>query len=155
VQLVIRERLETLGIELPTPPVPKFAYVPVVVHGGTAYVSGQLPWVNGELMAVGRLGDTVDLALGEAAARQCLLQGLAVLEQALGSLDRVDRFLKMTGFVASAPGFHDQPKVVDAASKILLAVFGERGAHARSAVGVAELPRGVAVEIELIVSVIN
>lgn len=150
---MIQQRLQALGIELPLPATPKFAYVPVVVHGGIAYVSGQLPWVEGALIVTGRLGETVDLNGGREAARCCLLQALAVLNQALGTLDRVDRILKVTGFVASGQGFNDQPKVIDAASELLQEVFGERGKHARSAVGVAELPRGAPVEIELIVAV--
>lgn len=149
---MIRDRLQALGIQLPAPATPRFAYVPVVVHGLTAYVSGQLPWVDGRLLATGRLGDGVNVEVGQAAARQCLLQALAALEHALGTLDRIDRILKMTGFVASSPEFQDQPTVVDAASKMLVEIFGQSGTHARTAVGVSALPRGVPIEIELIVA---
>ena len=147
------QRVATLGIELPQAAVPKYQYVPVVVHGDTAYVSGQLPWSGGSLVATGLVGADVSVELAESAARCCLLQALAALRAALGTLDRVERILKVTGFVASAPGFRDQPRVIDAASRLLGDVFGEAGRHARSAVGVAELPRGAPVEIELIVAV--
>jgi enamine deaminase RidA (YjgF/YER057c/UK114 family) len=150
---MFERNLSESGIVLPEPVVPKFSYVPVVLHGGVAYVSGQLPWVrDGELVAVGRAGETVDLESARQAARQCALQGLACLRQALGSLDRVERVLKVVGFVASGPGFRNQPQVVDAASRLFLDVFGEAGRHARSAVGVAELPRGAPVEVELVVA---
>ncbi len=146
-------RITTLGLELPKAAEPRYEYVPVVVHGGTAYVSGQLPWSGGSLVATGLVGAEVSVELAETAARCCLLQALAALRAALGTLDRVERILKVTGFVASAPGFRDQPRVIDAASRLLGEVFGDAGRHARSAVGVAELPRGAPVEIELIVAV--
>ncbi|HEX4986249.1 MAG TPA: RidA family protein [Burkholderiales bacterium] len=141
--------MKRLGIELPVAPVPAFQYVPVTIHERLAFVSGQLPR-RGEEVVVGKLGAEVGLDQGREAARLCILQALACLQQALGSLDRVDRILKVTGFVASAPGFNQQPKVIDAASELLGQVFGEAGRHARSAIGVAELPRNAAVEIELI-----
>ena len=134
---------------------PRFAYVPVVVHRGIAWVSGQLPWVDGVLAATGRVGDDVTVEQAEVAARACVLQALSVLRGALGTLDRVDRVLEVMGFVASAPGFREQPRVIDAASKLLQEVFGEAGRHARSAVGVAELPRGAAVEVRLVVAVMG
>ena len=149
----IEARLSELRLVLPAPRTPAYSYVPVVVEGGLAWVSGQLPWRLDELRATGKLGAAVDLATGQDCARLCLLNGLAVLQQALGSLDRVQRIVKVTGFVASASGFADQPKVVDAASTLLLEIFGEAGRHARSAVGVAELPRDVPVEIEFVAAV--
>lgn len=148
---MIDQRLKQLGIELPVAPTPAFQYVPVTVHERLAFVSGQLPR-RGEEIITGKVGDDVNLDRGREAARLCVLQGLACLRQALGSLDRVDRILKVTGFVASAAGFNQQPKVVDAASELLGEVFGEAGRHARSAIGVAELPRNASVEIELIAS---
>jgi enamine deaminase RidA (YjgF/YER057c/UK114 family) len=148
---MIEQRLKELGIELPVAPVPAFQYVPVTVHERLAFVSGQLPR-RGEDIVTGKVGGEVGLDVGREAARLCILQGLACLRQHLGSLERVDRILKVTGFVASAPGFHQQPKVVDAASELLREVFGEAGRHARSAIGVAELPRNASVEIELVVS---
>lgn len=148
---MIKNKLEKLGIALPPAATPAFEYVPVTVHERLAFVSGQLPR-RGDTFVCGKLGDSVDLEAGREAARLCILQALACLEHALGSLDRIDKVLKLTGFVASAPGFNQQPKVIDAASELLVQVFGESGRHARSAVGVAELPRNVAVEIELIVA---
>jgi enamine deaminase RidA (YjgF/YER057c/UK114 family) len=148
---VIAQRLAELGIELPVAAAPAFQYVPVTMHERLAFVSGQLPR-HGESLVTGKVGADVDLEQGREAARLCILQALAVLNQALGSLDRIDKVLKVTGFVASAPGFTQQPKVIDAASELLVQVFGEAGRHARSAIGVAELPRSAAVEIELIVA---
>ena len=145
-------RLRELGLTLPEPATPAFNYVPVVVWHDVAYVSGQLPRVAGGLSATGKLGETVSVEEGREAARLCVLQGLAVLRQALGSLDRIDRILKVTGFVASAPTFFDQPKVVDAASELLIQLFGEAGRHARSAVGALALPRNTPVEIEFVVA---
>ena len=150
---MIDARLARLGLVLPTPPVPRFAYVPVVVAGGFAHVSGQLPWKGDSLVAVGKVGAEVDLAQAQEAARSCALQALAVLRSALGSLDRVSRVVKITGFVASDPGFHEQPRVIDAASRLIQDVFGDAGLHARSAVGVAVLPRNACVEVEMTVAV--
>jgi len=148
---MIEQRLAELGIALPVAPVPAFQYVPVTVHERLAFVSGQLPR-RGEEIVTGKVGADVDLDRAQEAARLCVIQGLACLRQNLGSLDRIERILKLTGFVASAPGFNQQPKVIDAASELLGKVFGENGRHARSAVGVAELPRNASVEIEMIVS---
>jgi len=148
---MIEEKMAELGIELPAAATPAFQYVPVTVHERLAFVSGQLPR-RGETIVTGKAGGEVDLEQAREAARLCILQALACLKQFLGSLERVDKILKITGFVASAPGFNQQPKVIDAASDLLVQIFGEAGRHARSAVGVAELPRNAAVEIELIVS---
>lgn len=146
------QRLAKLGISLPAAATPAFNYVPVVMHGGTAWVAGQLPKVGNDIAVTGKVGAEVSLDVARGEARLCMLQGLACLKQALGSLDRIERVLKVVGFVASAPGFNMQPKVIDAASDLLVDVFGEAGRHARSAVGVAELPRNAAVEIELVVA---
>ena len=148
---MISKKLKELGIVLPAAVTPAFQYVPVTIHERLAFVSGQLPR-DGESIVTGKIGGAVDLEHGRHAARLCILQALACLAQALGSLDRIDRVLKITGFVASVPGFNDQPRVIDAASELLVQVFGESGRHARSAVGVAELPRNAAVEIELILA---
>jgi enamine deaminase RidA (YjgF/YER057c/UK114 family) len=149
---MIEQRLEKLGIVLPEAAAPSFNYVPVALHRGIAQVSGQLPKVNGEIRVRGKVGGSVSLDVARGEARICILQGLACLKQALGTIDRIERILKVSGFVASAPGFNDQPKVLDAASDLLGEIFGEAGRHARSAVGVAELPRDVAVEIEMVVA---
>jgi enamine deaminase RidA (YjgF/YER057c/UK114 family) len=150
----IEQRLKDLGITLPPPRPPAFGYVPVVVENGLAWVSGQLPWTADGLMAKGRLGAEVDVETGRAVARCCLLNGLAVLREALGTLDRVRRMVKVVGFVSSAPGFYEQPAVLDGASRAIAEIFGEAGPHARSAVGVAALPRDVPVEVEFVAAVI-
>ena len=147
----IEQRLAELGIELPTPAAPVAAYVPVVVAGGLAHVSGQLPFVGGQLVT-GRLGDDVSLEQGTAAAQACGLMILAQLKAALGSLDRVERVVKLGAFVSSAGTFTDQPKVANGASELMAEVFGEAGKHARSAVGVPVLPLGAAVEVDAIVA---
>jgi enamine deaminase RidA (YjgF/YER057c/UK114 family) len=147
---MIESRLAELGLVLPAAGKPMFQYVPVVVHGAVAYVSGQVPWTApGQAMVTGKLGREATMEQAQAGARQCVMQALAVLKQAVG-LERVGRVLKLTGFVASAAGFNEQPIVIDAASALLVEIFGEAGRHARSAVGVAELPRNSAVEIEFI-----
>jgi enamine deaminase RidA (YjgF/YER057c/UK114 family) len=149
----VRARLAELGLTLHGPHPPHDPLDAVVVHRGVARTSGQLPRIAGELICLGRLGDTVTVGEGREAAAVCALNALAVLEVALGTLDRIERVLTVTGFVASAPDFHQQPAVVDGASAVLADVFGEAGRHTRSAVGVAALPRGGAVEIEVTVAV--
>lgn len=149
---MIEDRLRTLRLTLPDAATPSFNYVPVTLHRGVAYVAGQLPKVDGEVRVRGKAGRDVDLDTARGEARICILQGLACVKGALGSLDRVEQILKVAGYVASAPGFNDQPKVLDAASDLLFEVFGDKGRHARSAIGVAELPRDAVVEIELTVA---
>lgn len=146
------ERLKELGITLPDAATPSFNYVAVTLHNGVAYVSGQLPKVDGEIRVTGKVGAQVDVETARGEARICILQALACLKQALGDLDRIERILKVNGYVASAAGFNAQPKVIDAASDLLVEIFGDAGRHARAAVGVAELPRDAAVEIELTVA---
>ncbi len=145
----ISERLAAEQLELPQLPAPRFAYVPGVVAGGLVFVSGQTPTVDGELVVSGRCGAEVDIGQGQEAARLAALNCLAELQAVVG-LERVRRLVKVTGFVASADGFADQPAVVNGASTFLERVLGEAGRHARSAVGVAWLPAGAPVEIELI-----
>lgn len=149
---MIEKRLTELGLELPAPAEPSFNYLPVTLHGGVAWISGQMPKVDGEVRVFGHVGAEVDLETARGEAKICILQGLACLRAAIGSLDRVKRVLKVNGYVASAPGFNAQPKVLDAASDLLVEIFGEAGRHARAAVGVAELPRNAAVEIEMTVA---
>lgn len=148
----IETRLEELGITLPQAAAPVASYVPVVVHGDLAFVSGQVSFVDGELLK-GRLGEDVSLEDGITAARGCGLMILAQLKAALGSLDRVERIVKLGGFVNSTPDFTDQPEVVNGASNLMLDVFGDAGKHARAAVGVPSLPRGVAVEVDAVVAI--
>ena len=148
----ITARLAELGLTLHGPHPPHDPLDAVVIHDGVARTSGQLPRIDGKLTCLGRLGDDVTVEQGRQAAAVCALNALAVLEAALGSLDRISRVLTVTGFVSSAPDFHEQPAVIDGASKVLADVFGEAGRHTRSAVGVAALPRDGAVEIEVTVA---
>jgi enamine deaminase RidA (YjgF/YER057c/UK114 family) len=148
----IEAKLAALGLILPEPAAPVAAYVPVVVAGGLAHVSGQLPFID-DVMVKGRLGDDLTTAEGYEAARACALMILAQLKAALGSLSRVERIVKLGAFVSSTADFTDQPKVANGASELMAAVFGEMGKHARSAVGVPVLPLGAAVEVDAIVAV--
>ncbi|MHA7820373.1 MAG: RidA family protein [Erythrobacter sp.] len=147
----VENRLEELGIALPAAAAPVASYVPLVVQGGFAYVSGQLPFVDGKVVT-GRLGDDVDLERGMAAARACGLMILAQLKAA-GLLDKVERVVKLGVFVNSTGDFTDQPKVANGASDLMFEVFGEKGRHARAAVGVPVLPLGAAVEVDAVIAV--
>jgi enamine deaminase RidA (YjgF/YER057c/UK114 family) len=147
-------RLRTLGIELPTPPAPVASYVPTVMAGGLLVVSGQLPMTAAGLMHPGRVGAEVSLADAVAAARQCGLNLLAQARAALGSLDRVEKVVRLGVFVACVDGFGQQPEVANGASDLMAEVFGEAGRHARAAVGTNALPRGACVEVEAMFAVI-
>ena len=146
-------RVAELGLTLYGPHPPHDPLDAVVVHGGVARTSGQLPRIDGRLTCVGTLGVDVSVDEGAEAARVCALNALSVLRLALGTLDRIERVLTVTGYVACAPGFAEQPAVVDGASRVLYEIFGDAGRHTRSAIGVAALPRGGAVEIEVTVGV--
>lgn len=146
----IEDRLNELGITLPEASAPAGNYVPWVLTGNQLFTSGQIPVKDGAIACKGYLGDDVTVEEGAAAARLCCLNGLAVAKAALGSLDRITRVVKVNGFVASASGFTDQPKVINGASDILVEILGDAGRHARSAVGMAELPLGCAVEIDFL-----
>jgi enamine deaminase RidA (YjgF/YER057c/UK114 family) len=148
----IDAKLAALGLALPQAAAPVAAYVPVVIAGGLAHVSGQLPFVGSDFVK-GRLGENVSLEDGTMAAQACGLMILAQLKAALGSLSRVERVVKLGAFVCSTADFTDQPKVANGASELMAAVFGEAGKHARSAVGVPVLPLGAAVEVDAIVAV--
>jgi len=148
----IDAKLADLGLVLPEPAAPVAAYVPVVIANGLAYVSGQVSLVDGQLVK-GRLGEDLSLDDGVRAAQACGLMILAQLKAALGSLDRVERVVKLGAFVNCAADFTDQPKVANGASELMVTVFGDAGRHARSAVGVPALPLGVAVEVDAIVAV--
>jgi enamine deaminase RidA (YjgF/YER057c/UK114 family) len=148
----IDARLAELELVLPVAAAPVASYVPVVIAGGLAHVSGQIPFIDGELMT-GRLGEDLTIEDGITAAQACAVMVLAQLKAALGSLDRVERIVKLGIFVNSTPDFTDQPQVGNGASELMIAVFGDAGRHARSAVGVPSLPRGVAVEVDAIVAV--
>ena len=149
----IDQRLSELGIELPQAAAPVAAYVPAVERDGLLHISGQISFAEDGSRIVGRLGENMDLDEGIAAARRCGVMLLAQMKAALGSLDRVERVVRLGVFVNSAPSFVDQPKVANGASELMQDVFGEAGRHARSAVGVAVLPLGVAVEVDAIVAV--
>ncbi|MEU2039574.1 RidA family protein [Nocardia niwae] len=146
------KNLAELGITLPPVVPPVAAYVPAIRTGSLVYTSGQLPFVDGELSAVGKVGAEVSVEEAKEAARLCALNALAAVHDLVG-LDAVVRIVKVVGFVASAPGFGDQPVVINGASEFLGQVFGDAGKHARSAVGVSELPRNTPVEVELIAEV--
>jgi enamine deaminase RidA (YjgF/YER057c/UK114 family) len=147
------ERLQELGVTLPSPAVPVAAYIPCVRTGNLVYVSGQVPAVEGKPTHVGHLGADVGLEAGRAAARTCAINVLAALKAELGELSQVRRVVKVTGFVASTPEFTDHPKVVNAASELFGEAFGDAGRHARAAIGVAALPLGVPVEVDAVVEV--
>lgn len=149
----VEARLGELSITLPTPNAAAANYVPTVLSGSHLYVSGQLPMQDGTLSSTGQLGGAVDLDTGRAAARLCAIQILAQAKAALGELDRIVRIVKLVGFVASTPDFGDQPKVVNGASDLFVEVLGDKGRHARSAVGVIALPFGASVEVEAILEV--
>ena len=148
----IAQKLEELGLELPQAAAPVAAYVPTVEAGGMLHLSGQLPFKDGAVMT-GTLGGDRDLAYGQEAAQRCGLMIAAQIKAALGGFERVERIVKLGVFVASTPDFTDQPKVANGASELMVALFGESGRHARSAVGVAALPLGAAVEIDAIVQI--
>jgi enamine deaminase RidA (YjgF/YER057c/UK114 family) len=149
---MIEAKLAELGITLPEPAAPVAAYVPTVEVGGLLYISGQVSFVNGQLMT-GKVGDSRSEEDGIAAARGCGLMLIAQMKKALGSLDRVERIVKLGAFVASTPDFSGQPKIANGASDLMEAVFGDAGKHARSAVGVPVLPLDATVEIDAIVKV--
>ena len=149
----IEQRLIELGSPLPEVAKPVAAYVPSVVSGNLVFTSGQLPFKDGVLIATGKVGETdglVDPTLAKTLARQCALNALAAIKLAIGDLDRVTRIVKVVGFVSSVPEFTGQPGVMNGASEFLVEVFGDKGVHARSAVGVPSLPLDSAVEVELI-----
>ena len=146
------ERLEALGIRLPVPPEPEANFVTAVRHGETLYLSGQGPTREGKPVYAGKLGGAVTVQDGYEAARLCALNLLGVVQAEIGSLDRVQRVVKLLAFVASENGFDQQPSVVNGASDLLIDVFGPRGTHARSAIGTSQLPFDIPVEIEMIVA---
>ena len=149
----IDRRLEEMGLSLPTAAAPVASYVPTVDAGGMMYISGQLPFKDGKVVT-GRLGDTVDKVAGQEAAELCGLMLVAQVKAALGGdLSRVERIVKLGVFVNSTPDFTDQPEVANGASNLMEALFGDAGKHARSAVGVAALPRGAAVEVDAVVKI--
>ena len=147
----IRERITELGLELPPVAPPAGAYLPAVISGNLVFTAGQIPLVDGKLIATGKVGSDHTAEEARAIAARCCLNAIAAIESVIGDLDRVKRVVKVVGFVASTPDFSAQPAVLNGASELLEQVFGEAGRHARSAVGVASLPLDAPVEVELIV----
>ncbi len=149
----ILQRLSGLGLELPAVPAPIASYVPVTLAGGLAFVSGQIPMIDGRPVAVGTLGSDVTVAEAQQGAAQAALQAISALRVALGSLDRVKRVAQVTVYVAAIPGFLEHPEVANGASELFIGVFGEAGRHARAAIGMSSLPRGASVEVAVVVEV--
>lgn len=147
------ERLVELGLEVPSVQAPLGAYVPAVISGHLIYISGQLPLVNGVLTIRGKLGSEVSIEQGMEAARRASVNAIAVLKNELSDLEQVERIVKITGYIASAPGFNQQADVLNGASELFFQVFGESGRHSRVAVGVSELPLDSPVEIEVIAQI--
>ena len=151
----VEDRLAAMGIVVPEVVPPVAAYVPAARAGSLVFTSGQLPFRAGELMATGTLGDTVDPAVATDCARQCALNALGAIKALIGDLDQVERVVKLVVFVASTPDFIGQPAIANGASELMQLAFGEAGVHARSAVGLASLPLGAPVEVEVIVSLVS
>jgi enamine deaminase RidA (YjgF/YER057c/UK114 family) len=149
----VEEKLNSLGIQLPEPPKPLAAYIAAKQTGNLVFTAGQLPMVEGNLIATGLLGRDIEVEAAKAAARICVINALSAVKGAIGDLDKIKQIVRVVGYVASVPEFTQQPAVVNGASELLLEIFGEAGRHARSAVGVAVLPLNAAVEIELTVEV--
>jgi enamine deaminase RidA (YjgF/YER057c/UK114 family) len=147
---MIEEKIASLGINLPVPPEPAGSYVPVVLSSNLAFVAGQIPTEGKQVKFRGKVDS---IAIGQEAARLCTINALAQLKSYLGSLDKIKQIVKITGFINCDPSFIDHPKVINGASDLLVGVFGEKGKHARAAVGVSSLPLDSAVEIELVVEV--
>ncbi|MBD3288731.1 RidA family protein [candidate division KSB1 bacterium] len=148
--MVIEKKLLEMGIELPETPKPVAAYIPAIRSGDLVFTSGQIPVVRGEVKYAGKVGTDISIEDAYQAAKICALNALSAAKSVVGDLDKIDQVVKVVGFVNSIPGFTQQPAVINGASEFFKELFGERGIHARSAVGVAELPLNVAVELEVI-----
>ncbi|MBM4120776.1 MAG: RidA family protein [Nitrospira sp.] len=151
--MLYERRLAELGLVLPAPPKPVATYIPAVLAGDLLFLSGVIPFRDGKLVLEGKLGRDLTVEQGYEAARVSLLNALAIVKEKLGTLDRVQKIVRMTGHVASAEGFTQQPAVINGASDLLVTIFGEAGKHARVALGAAELPLNAPLEIELIIQV--
>lgn len=150
---MIEERLKALNIILPSPPKPVGSYIPVVITGNLAFVSGQIPIKDGKVTYAGKVSKDLSVEDAQNAARLCVINALAQLKTELGSLDRISKIVRVSGFVNSPPEFTDQPKVINGASDLLFEIFGQNGQHTRIAVGVSSLPLNSAVEIDLIAEI--
>jgi enamine deaminase RidA (YjgF/YER057c/UK114 family) len=151
--MTVEQKLKSLGLSLPQTPKPVAAYIPAIQVNDLVFTSGQLPIVNGQLKFKGKLGQEITKEQGYEAAKICALNALSAIKSVVVDLNRIEQVVKVVGFVASAEGFTEQSAVVNGASEFLKELLSEKGAHARSAVGMAELPLGAAVEIEMIVKV--
>ena len=148
---MIDERLKKLSIEIPTPPSPAGSYIPVVTTGNLAFVSGQIPMKEGKVVFEGKVPNDQSPEDAREAAKICIINGLAQLKTNLGSLDKITKFVRISGFVNSNPDFYEQPKIINAASDLLVEIFGDMAKHSRIAVGVASLPLNSTVEIDMVV----
>lgn len=147
---MIEEKLESLGIKLPTPPTPAGSYVPVIRTGNLLFISGQIPMENGKVMFTGKASDE-NLEIAQKSARMCAINIIAQIKRELGDLNKVSKIVRLSGFVNSVPDFTQQPKIINHASDLLFEIFGEKGKHSRIAVGVASLPLNSMTEIDAIV----
>ena len=152
---MIEEKLKELGIEIPTPPNPAGSYIPVVTTGNLAFVSGQIPMKEGKVIFEGKVPENQSVDSARDAAKICIINGLSQLKANLGSLDKITKFVRISGFINSSPDFTEQPKVINAASDLLVEVFGDMAKHSRIAVGVSSLPLNSTVEIDMIVEFSN
>ena len=150
---MIEERISSLGITLPTPPKPAGSYIPVVQTGKLLFVSGQIPMKDGKVTFQGKVPTSLSIEEAQKASKLCTINALAQIKNEVGTLDKISRIVKVSGFVNSSQDFVDQPKVINAASDLLFEIFGESGKHSRVAVGVASLPLNSAVEIDMIVEI--
>ena len=150
---MIEEKLNELGVSLPTAPKPAGSYVPVVVSGKLAFVSGQIPIKDGQVIYQGKVGIEQSIEQAQKAAKLCIINGLAQINTYFGTLDNLDKIIKISGFVNSAQDFTEHPKVINAASDFLVEIFGEEGRHSRIAIGVSSLPLNATVEIDMLVEI--
>jgi len=152
---MIKERLKDLGISIPNAPKPAGSYVPVVLTGKLAFVSGQIPIKDGQVVYQGKVGDTQSIDNAQEAAKLCVINGLAQIEAYCGTLDNLEKIIKISGFVNSTKDFTEHPKVINAASDLLMKIFDEKGRHSRIAIGVSSLPLNATVEIDMVVEIAN
>ena len=152
---MIEKRLKDLGINIPNAPKPAGSYVPIVLTGKLAFVSGQIPIKDGQVVYQGKVGDTQSIDDAQEAAKLCVINGLAQIEAYCGTLDNLEKIIKISGFVNSTKDFTEHPKVINAASDLLMKIFGEKGRHSRIAIGVSSLPLNATVEIDMVVEIAN
>ena len=152
---MIEKRLKELGIIIPNAPKPDGSYIPVVLTGKLAFVSGQIPIKDGQIVYQGKVGTTQSIDNAKEAAKLCIINGLAQIETYCGTLDNLEKIIKISGFVNSTKDFTEHPKVINAASDLLMKIFGEKGRHSRIAIGVSSLPLNATVEIDMIVEITN